>query len=203
MRLGRDGKVYYITARELKQEKVITREQLTQYSYLQEANKLVKVAIKLHQKALMPAYRRTLLRYKGKVILLEKVSPGSALRLIRTNLEYLRFLSRKLELLGDKKNLGATFEIYEKALRQYEVLCDQTEVLMEVTLDAGGYIPMITAVGDKVAFVKQGKEHLVPSDYMVYTDRELKQLGGDIPYLVHEAKKTAGAVVAPTKRRNG
>lgn len=207
IRLGKDGKVYYITAREAEQEEVITAKQLAQYSHIREANRLGKIAAKLHHRAygtddsvLVKAYRRALIKYKGKVALLEKTSPGLVHPLIQTILAKLKPLERKISVIPSTALSESLYTQFVKALMEYEALYDQAEVLMEVALSVHGYLLMVTANGDRVAFARDDTKDRVPDGHAIFTKTELRILEGNIPRLVLEAKKLVGVEVASVEK---
>jgi hypothetical protein len=80
-------------------------------------------------------------------------------------------------------------------LKRYEDTYNATAALMGLALEKQGYLLMVWDNGDKVAFVRKGKEHTVPEGFIIYTDEEIRILNGRISPLIHEAKKLGATVV--------
>lgn len=107
----------------------------------------------------------------------------------------LRKLARLKKLINSADNPPE----FEGLLRRYETIYDVTSTLMNREMDRRGYLLMVCVNGDKVAFVREGKEHLVPEGYIVYTDEEIRLL--QRIRLVHEVKKLTQARVTEVKVR--
>lgn len=108
---------------------------VTEETLIQEAEKLLMTARKLHMrasdtgnKALEKAYRRKMLYYMEKAVALEKVEPEYISRLRGECLEKMRFLERKMELM-EKVWHERLYEQYVEALVEYELAYDQAVAL--------------------------------------------------------------------------
>ncbi len=78
-------------------------------------------------------------------------------------------------------------------LQRYETVYDVTGTLMNREMARRGYLLMVGANGDRIAFVQKSKENLVPESYIVYTDEELRLFGKagivGVAELIHDVKK--------------
>jgi len=108
---------------------------MTEEALIQEAEKLLARARKLHERAsetgneaLEKAYRRAMLFYMEKAVALEKVDPDYISRLRDECLERMRFLERKMELM-EKVWHERLYEQYVETLVQYELAHDQAVAL--------------------------------------------------------------------------
>ena len=108
---------------------------MTGETLIQEAEKLLATARKLHERAsdtgneaLKKAYRRTMLYYMEKAIALEKSDPDYVKRLRDESLEKMHFLERKMELM-EKVWHERLYEQYVEALVQYELAYDHAVAL--------------------------------------------------------------------------
>jgi hypothetical protein len=108
---------------------------MTEEALIQEAEKLLARARKLHERAsetgneaLEKAYRRAMLFYMEKAVALEKVDSDYISRLRDECLEKMHFLERKMELM-EKVWHERLYEQYVEALVQYELAYDQAVAL--------------------------------------------------------------------------
>jgi len=140
MRLGRDGKVYYITRTEaLLEEKVEIAPESEWDRLVREANRLGDFAVKVHHQmyytnkdtvlpALRRAHRTAMLKYTEQVIALACISPDPVRRLLVKCLERQHFLERKLNMM-QRMWRERLFGQFQKTLLQYEVTCEQVWAL--------------------------------------------------------------------------
>jgi len=108
---------------------------MTEEALIQEAEKLLARARKLHERAsetgneaLEKAYRRAMLFYMEKAVALEKEDPDYIGRLRDECLEKMHFLERKMELM-EKVWHERLYEQYVETLVQYELAHDQAVAL--------------------------------------------------------------------------
>jgi hypothetical protein len=108
---------------------------MTGETLIQEAEKLLATARKLHERAsdthndaLEKAYRRKMLYYMEKAVALEKMDPDYIKRLRDESLEKMRFLERKMELM-EKVWHERLYEQYVEILTEYELVYDQAVAL--------------------------------------------------------------------------
>ena len=108
----------------------------------------------------------------------------------------LRKLAHLEELIRLAENNSPEFE---RLLKRYETTYDVTSTFINREMDRPliAYLLIGCKDSDKVAFVKKGKETLVPEGYIIYTDEEIRLLGK--ARLVHEIKKLTRAEVMEVK----
>ena len=140
MRLGRDGKVYYITRTEaLLEEKVEIAPESEWDRLVREANRLGDFAVKVHHQmyytnkdtvlpALRRAHRTAMLKYTELVAALAYTSPDLVRQLLVKCLERQRFLERKLDMM-QRMWEERLFGQFQKTLLQYEVTYEQAQAL--------------------------------------------------------------------------
>lgn len=121
---------------------------------------------------------------------------SGAIRIINSNLRKLAQMGKSLNRLLESSEYHPELE---GLLQRYETVYDVTSTLVNREMARRGYLLMVCANGDRVAFVQKGKENLVPTNYIVYTDEEIRLLGEaelvGVAELVHEAKKLTHAKV--------
>ena len=147
MRLGRDGKVYYITRTEaLLEEKVEIAPESEWDRLVREANRLGDFAVKVHHQmyytnkdtvlpALRRAHRTAMLKYTELVAALAYISPDLVRQLLVKCLERQHFLERKLDMM-QRMWRERLFGQFQKTLLQYEVTYEQAQAL-SVGVEAG------------------------------------------------------------------
>ena len=115
---------------------------------------------------------------------------SGVIKVINKNLKKLHQLE---ELLNSLLELDECHPELEGLLQRYEAVYEVTSASMNREMARRGYLLMVCANGDRVAFVQKGKENLVPEEYIVYTDEELRLFGEagliGVAELIHEAKK--------------
>jgi hypothetical protein len=107
---------------------------------------------------------------------------------------------RRLRVLEKAINLARMPE-FENLLRKYEAIYDITNTLMSRELKRRGYLLMVTASGDKIAFARDDAKDSVPDGYAVFTESELKMLRDGIPRLILEAKRLTKAELISIEKR--
>ena len=138
MRLGRDGKVYYITRTEALSEVEVAPESEWDRR-VREANRLGEFVVKIHclmyytnkdtvLPALRRAYRIAMLKYACQVVALAYISPDPVRQLLVKCLERQRFLGRKLDMM-QRMWEERLFGQFQKTLLQYEVTYEQAQAL--------------------------------------------------------------------------
>ena len=140
MRLGRDGKVYYITRAEaLLEEKVEVAPESEWDRRVRGANRLGEFAVKVHRQmyytnkdtvlpALRRAHRTAMLKYTEQVVALAYISPDLVRQLLVKCLEHQHFLKRKLDMM-QRMWRERLFSQFQKTLLQYEIIYEQAQAL--------------------------------------------------------------------------